>query len=135
MNQTTPISVRPETLRGGWLRSKELTALSKPLAVLLVLLFSLTIHINSALAAGGENSICAATRAMNNVDKNTLPQQVQIEHCGICIVSIQFKSFGLQNFVTTIEARQESNPNSLVSEVQDAQNITRNSQIRAPPIS
>lgn len=128
MSGTTPT-------RGGWLRSKELTALSKPLAVLLVLLFSLTIHINSALAAGGENSICAATRAMNNADKNTPSQQVQIEHCGICIVSNNYKSFGLQNLVVTIEARMESNPDFLVAEAQDTLNIIRYSQIRAPPIS
>lgn len=122
-------------IRGGWLRSKELTALSKPLAVLLVLLFSLTIHINSALAAGGENSICAATRAMNNADKNTPSQQIQIEHCGICIVSIQYKSFGLQNPAVTIDERMENKPVFLVSEVLDTLNVTRYSQIRAPPIS
>ena len=126
---------RKSPFRGGWLRSKELTALSKPLAVLLVLLFSLTIHINSALAAGGENSICAATRAMYNADQNTPHQQILIEHCGICIVSIQYKSFGLQNIVVSIEARMESKPVSYASEAQDALNIIRYSQIRAPPIS
>ncbi len=126
---------RKSSIRGGWLRSKELTALSKPLAILLVLLFSLTIHINSALAAGGENSICDATRIINNAGENTPPHQVQIEHCGICIVSIQYKSFGLQNIVVSIEARMESKPVSYASEAQDALNIIRYSQIRAPPIS
>jgi hypothetical protein len=128
MSGTTPT-------RGGWLRFKELTALSKPLAVLLVLLFSLTIHINSALAAGGENSICAATRAMNNADKNTPSQQIQIEHCGICIVSIQFKSFGLQNLAVTIDTTMEVKVTSFVLEIPDTANIKGYFQIRAPPFS
>jgi len=128
MNRITP-------KRGGWLRSKELTALSKPLAVLLLLLFSLTVHINSALAAGGENSICAATRVMNNADIDIPSQHIQIEHCGICIVSIQYKSFGLQNIALTIDLGMKSKPVSLVSDVQDILHITRYTQIRAPPIS
>ncbi len=128
MNRTTPI-------RGGWLRSKDLTAVSMPLAVLLVLLFSLTVHINSALAAGGENSICAATRIINNADKNIPSHQIQIEHCGICIVSIQCKSIGLQNPVVAIETSTADKPFSFVSDAQDAPNITGYSQIRAPPIS
>lgn len=122
-------------IRGGWLRSKELTALAKPLAVLLLILFSLTIHINTALAVGGENSICAATRVVNGDGNNIPARQVQIEHCGICIVSFQYKAFGLQNLIATNETRIENKPVSFVSETQDILHFIRYSQIRAPPIS
>ncbi|MCP4185845.1 MAG: hypothetical protein GY761_21495 [Hyphomicrobiales bacterium] len=121
--------------RSDLLRSKELMALSKPLAILLVQLFSLTIHINTALAVGGENAICDATRIMNNAGENTPPHQAQIEHCGICIVSIQYKSFGLQNLAITIDTKVESKPTCVVSEIRCVLDILRYSQIRAPPIS
>ena len=122
-------------ITGGWLRSKELTALAKPLAVLLLILFSMTIHVNTALAVGGENSICAATRVINSDGKNIPARQLQIEHCGICIVSFKYKSFGLQNPVAANETRMENKPVFFVSETQDILHFIRYAQIRAPPIS
>ncbi len=81
----------------GWIRSRELVTLAKPLAVLLALLFSLTVHINATLAAGGENILCAAAFQSKNGDVQTPSGQLQIEHCGICVVANQFKSFGLSD--------------------------------------
>ena len=126
---------RASNRRVGCLRSKELTALSWPLSVLLVLLFSLTIHINAAIAAGGESSICAATRAISSTDNNLPSQQLQMEHCGICIVSMQYKSFGLQSYFVKIDRDLENKPVSIGSYAPDILEITRYSHIRAPPVS
>jgi hypothetical protein len=121
--------------RTGWLRSKEFTTLSLPLAALLILLFSLSIHINSALAAGSNSSICAASRIMSNVDGNKSSQLLQFDHCSICIVSLQYKSFGLSSDVVTINRRIIGKPVFPVSGKPDQFSVTRYSQIRAPPFS
>ena len=123
------------TVHQGVLRSRDLKELAKPLAVLLAILFSLTVHINAALAAGGDTSICAASRVFNNVDSVDTELATQLEHCGLCLLSGQYKAFGLAdesgpNFSSLKTGFVPGGQPSAIDE-----SGTEHHRIRAPPLS
>ncbi len=118
----------------GWIKSRELVALAKPLSILLTLLFSLTVHINATLAAGGENILCASAFQTKIGDGQKIPaEQLQIEHCGICVVTNQFKSFGLSDGAALFENESDKFVHHAQLVIAIFVNISQFTNIRGPP--
>ena len=128
------ITNRIQTLT-GWINSPELVSLAKPLAVLLVMVFSLTAHINASIAAGSGSILCLSTQTIDKQDGSNKSRRALIEHCSLCTISKDKIDFGLE-YSNTLIAR----PNNLcdsdpVDCVLITNNFQPNNQIRAPPVS
>jgi hypothetical protein len=124
---------RNNNANNGWLRSGELTALAKPLAILLSILFSLTVHVNATLAASGKYTLCVTTIQVEIPDNQTPVKHFQIEHCGICVVANQYKSFGLSDGVEPVEKKSDRFVHPAQFDTPSIVNITQLTNIRGPP--
>lgn len=74
--------------KSGWVRSRELISLAKPLAVLLAVALSLSIHIDASVAAGSDSPLCLSVISIEKQDSGSTSRQVQSEHCSLCVFAL-----------------------------------------------
>jgi hypothetical protein len=119
----------------GWTRSAELKSLAKPLAFLFALLFSLTVYVNAALAAGSDNTLCVSVISIAKNSKKLPSEQFQLDHCGNCLLSTNDTQLGLPP--TTALLLEKSVANFLFSPLGELVIVQTGASfdIRAPPSS